>query len=328
MGAMDDCGELLSQLSAAEPVWLDDVTACCIYCYGRGDIVSSHFEHDTNCPWLKARQFLELSVTPLEHLGPEQPESTPSPFDRNSDDDLTHHLRRVTAIPADDDVVDGALRLVVALAKATIGGADGVSVSLRRHGRLATVAASDQTILDMDAGQYATGEGPCVDASVEGRWFHVEYLGDEERWPAFIPRAKKLGINAILSSPLLAEERPVGALNIYSRTAAAFAPKDQELASIFATETSIILRDAGVAISDEQLTRRIQEAMVSREIISLARGIIMGRDRCSSDDAFAALRRISQETNAPLRDCAAEIVISTQDLPLAASSDAPERGDG
>lgn len=324
---MDDCGELLSQLSAAEPVWLDDATACCIYCYGCNDVASGHFEHDTNCPWLKARQFLELSATPLEHLGPEQSESTPSPVVRTSDNDLTHHLRRVTAIPADDDVVDGALRLVVALARATVGGADGVSVSLRRHGRLATVAASDQTILDMDAGQYATGEGPCVDASVEGRWFHIESLDDEDRWPAFVPRAKKLGINAILSSPLLAEELPVGALNIYSRTTAAFAPKDQELAAIFATEASIILGDAGVAISDEQLTRRLQEAMVSREIITLARGIIMGRDRCSSDGAFAALRHISKETNLPLRDCAAELVISTQDLPMAASEDT-ERSDG
>ena len=58
-----------------------------------------------------------------------------------------------------------ALRLAVE--RATVGGADGVSVSLRRHG-LAPVAASDQTISDMDANQYATGEGgPCVDASVD-----------------------------------------------------------------------------------------------------------------------------------------------------------------
>jgi len=92
--------------------------------------------------------------------------------------------------PADPDVVDGVLRLVVALARASVGGADGVSVSLRRHGRLATVAASDQTISDMDASQYATGEGPCVDASVNGRWFHAESLDSETRWPAFTPRLK------------------------------------------------------------------------------------------------------------------------------------------
>jgi len=136
------------------------------------------------------------------------------------------------------------------------GGADGVSVSLRRHGRLATVAASDQTISDMDAIQYATGEGPCVDASVEGRWFHAESLDTEFRWPAFMPGALALGINSILSSPLLARDKPVGALNIYSHTESAFAPKDQELASVFAAQASVILTDAGLDVTDEQLASR------------------------------------------------------------------------
>jgi hypothetical protein len=57
-------------------------------------------------------------------------------------------------------VIDGALGLVVELTLSCIGGADGVSVSLLRHGVLSTVAASDQTIMAMDADQYATGEGP------------------------------------------------------------------------------------------------------------------------------------------------------------------------
>jgi len=221
-------------------------------------------------------------------------------------------MHLVTAIPADTDVIDGALRMVVALARATVGGADGVSVSLRRHGRLSTVAASDQTILDMDADQYATGEGPCVSASVEGHWFHIESLDDETRWPAFVPRAKELGINAVLSSPLMTEERPIGALNIYSRTAAAFAPKDQELASIFATEASVILRDAGAAVTDDELSTRLQEALIARGVIALAQGVIMEREGVTTDEAFASLRRYSHQSNRPLQERAAEIVASTQ----------------
>lgn len=96
---------------------------------------------------------------------------------------LTHYLQNVNSIPAGDELVAGALRLVVALARVTVGGADGVSVSLRRHGQLETVAASDHTILAMDAGQYETGEGPCVDASVRGQKFYAESLANETRWP-------------------------------------------------------------------------------------------------------------------------------------------------
>ena len=127
----------------------------------------------------------------------------------------------MTAIPTDPDVVDGALRLVVELAQISVRGADGVSVSLFRHGELLTVAATDETVTEMDAAQYATGVGPCVDASRRGRWFHAESLETETRWPAFTPQARALGIMAILSSPLTALEEPVGALNIYSRTASA-----------------------------------------------------------------------------------------------------------
>ena len=74
-------------------------------------------------------------------------------------------------------------------ARTSVNGADGVSVSLLRHGELMTVAASDETIMEMDTEQYATGEGPCVDASLRGRWFHAESLDIETRWPSFTPRA-------------------------------------------------------------------------------------------------------------------------------------------
>jgi len=230
----------------------------------------------------------------------------------SEDAGLIAQLRRATAIPADRDVVDGVLGLVVALARAIVSGADGVSVSLLRHGRLATVAASDQTVTDMDNHQYATGEGPCVDASIEGRWFHAESLDTESRWPAFIPKAAELGINAILSTPLMGTEAPVGALNIYSRTTAPFAAAEQELAAIFAAEASVILRDAGVDMTEEAVVGRLDEALATRKVISQAQGIVMARRTLSADDAFDVLRRRSQTTERPLRDVAAEVVISTQ----------------
>jgi anti-anti-sigma factor len=256
-----------------------------------------------------ADQFL-LELTRPGRLGPEQLLGTPG--DPIGSPARVHGLRRLSSLPADDDVVDGALRLVVSLARTTVGGADGVSVSLRRHGRLSTVAASDQTILDMDADQYATGQGPCVDASVEGHWFHVESLDHEDRWPAFTPRAKKLGINSILSTPLLAQDQPVGALNIYSRTPAAFRPKDQELASVFATEASTILTDAGAGVSDDELAARFQQALQAREVIAMAQGVVMERDGVGRDDAYTVLRRGSQHSDQRLRDRAEDIVASAR----------------
>ena len=194
----------------------------------------------------------------------------------------------------------------------TVKGADGVSVSLQRHGRLTTVAASDHPISEMDADQYATGEGPCVDASIEGRWFHSESLEQEARWPAFVPKAQELGINSILSHPLLAKERPLGALNMYSRTAAAFSGKEWELASVFATEASTILSDAGVDVSDNQLSARIGEALRTRNIIAVAQGVLMERQGISEERAYTVLRTSSQRTGRPLSEEATSTVESTR----------------
>ena len=229
--------------------------------------------------------------------------------------EIARGLLRVATIPADEGVLDAALRLVVALARVTVTGADGVSVTLRRRGVLTTVAASDETISGMDTDQYATAEGPCVSAATEGRWFHVESLDDESRWPAFIPRARERGINSILSTPLLAHERPMGALNIYSRQEGAFASRDLELSSLFATEASNLLVSAALDMSVEDLSRQLQDALRGRDSISQARGVLMERHQLSSDAAYTKLRRSSQESNRPLRRLAEEIMDSTRPTP-------------
>ena len=225
------------------------------------------------------------------------------------------NLRQLTAIPAAQDVVDGAIRLVVSLAEATIGGADGVSVTLNREGWLTTVAASDTTVAAMDAEQYATGEGPCVEAAMTGQASYAESLGDESRWPAFTPRAIRLGINAILSAPLLAGGRPAGALNIYSRTVNAFAGADQQLASSFAAHATTILTDAGVGTAAKEVTERLAAALRGREVIAQAQGVLMSRGHINPSDAYTLMRHSAVDGGRRLADVAAEVVASAQGPP-------------
>ena len=223
-------------------------------------------------------------------------------------------LQSVAAIAASDDVVDGALQLVVALARATVTGADGVSVSLRRRGQLSTVAASDQTISAMDAGQYATGEA--LHRRVGGgSLFDSAALDTEMRWPAFTPRALALGIKAdLVVAPF--GQRPTGrGAEFISSTAGAFATDAQQLASVFAAEASTILSYAGVGITDDQMGFRFGEALETRQVIALAQGVTMERDRIDEHAAYTALRRISVRTGRPLRERAEDVVASTQWAP-------------
>jgi anti-anti-sigma factor len=225
---------------------------------------------------------------------------------------MTKGMTTFTSIHSGDELIDGALRMAVSLAGAAVAGADGVSVSLRRRGILSTVAATDQTVSNMDANQYQTGEGPCVDASTQGHWFHAESLERETRWPAFTPRARALGIQAILSSPLLVEKHPVGALNIYSLTPSAFSVRDQELAAAFAVQASSLLSDAEANLGDDELSIRFQGALRTREVIAQAQGVLMERDGISENDAYGALRRFSLGNGRPLSERAENIVASAR----------------
>ena len=215
------------------------------------------------------------------------------------------------AFPSGTGIIDAALRMVTEMARATVGGADGVSVSLTRHGELTTVAATDNTILKMDRNQYDTGEGPCLSAAGEGHWFHVESLAEEDRWPQFIPRAIDEGIASILSTPLLVAGRPVGALNIYSNTERAFGPHDQELAALFATQASGILAEGRVDMTTDEVAQRLRNTLRVREVIAQAQGVIMARQGISAHAAYANLRQSSKKSGTTIRKYAESIVAAT-----------------
>lgn len=206
------------------------------------------------------------------------------------------------------DVLDAALRLVVTMAQAVVVGADGVSITLPRHGRLGTVAASNDVVLEMDHDQYDTGEGPCLDAATQGRSFHIDSLREESRWPAFVPRARARGIESILSTPLVAGPMPIGALNVYSRTVGAFAAHEKEWADQFAVEAATVVTRAQSGPSVASLNAQIHQALRSREVIALAQGVVMHRDGVSAVEAYGVLRDLSRRTGEPLRDICRGIV--------------------
>jgi len=234
--------------------------------------------------------------------------STPV-IDGNLETDIRDAVR-LPVFPVGNDVIDAALRVVTALARATIGGADGVSVSLNRHGKLTTVAASDETIAQMDRDQYATGEGPCLSAAAEGHWFHAESLAEESRWPQFVPRALQDGIASVLATPLMISERPVGSLNIYSNTDHAFGPADQELAALFASQASSILAEARTDMTTEEVAGRLREALTTRQVIAQAQGVIMGRQGVSADAAYANLRQTAKRAGVDVHESAAAVLAS------------------
>ncbi|HUP76043.1 MAG TPA: GAF and ANTAR domain-containing protein [Acidimicrobiales bacterium] len=242
-------------------------------------------------------------------LGPEeQPDAAPAA--RNDQANVAAAAASTGRSRSSTDVVDAALRLVTTLADATVDNADGVSVTLERHGHLMTVAASNDAVLAMDHHQYDTGEGPCLDAKSEGRWFYIESLADETRWPKFVPLALEQGIHSILSSPLMTRERPQGALNIYSSKERAFGTHEQKLAALFADQASEILTSADADVTEENAKQRFVDALRARQLIHQAQGILMARDDLSADAATASLHSAARAAEITVLEYSTRLVAS------------------
>ena len=79
-----------------------------------------------------------------------------------------------------DDLAPYLDRLVAAV-NANIDGCDAVGVTVVMEDRPRTAAYTTAGTLEIDAVQYAVGDGPCLDAFRNGRENLVDFAGGEER---------------------------------------------------------------------------------------------------------------------------------------------------
>jgi AmiR/NasT family two-component response regulator len=110
-------------------------------------------------------------------------------------------------------------------------------------------------------------------------------------------------------------EQVTGALNIYATKPHAFDDDAIALAQTFAGFAAVGLANAHLYRTRATLAGHMQKAMESRAVIEQAKGIIMGERRCTPDEAFAILGKVSQDSNRRLRDVAAALVAQAAKTP-------------
>ncbi len=202
------------------------------------------------------------------------------------------------------------LEAIVQSALVLVPGADEGSVSMVvRRRRVEAQAASSDLPRRVDALQEEVGQGPCLSAVFEQQTVLVEDLGAEQRWPDFSRRAAALGVGSMLSFQLHVDGDNLGALNLYGLQKGSFDEASVETGLLFASHAAI----AYAAAQREQLLER---ALVSRQLVGQAQGILMERSRLTADQAFAQLTEWSQAANVKLLEVARRLVESGE-LPAA-----------
>lgn len=170
-----------------------------------------------------------------------------------------------------------------------------------------TIAWTDQLPLRVDALQYDTGQGPCLDALDKDDVVLVDNLARDARWPAFVARCTaQTPVRSMLGVRLRLEGPDRAALNLYATQEGRFGPLDLGVASMLAPFVALSVQSA----VNQERVGQLHTALETSRQIGTAMGILMARELVTSQEAFALLRQASQHLNRKLRDIAAEVELT------------------
>lgn len=191
---------------------------------------------------------------------------------------------------------------VVSLAAAEIE-VSHVGLQMVRGNEITTVAATTDipvAVADLRC------DGPYHDEAWR-RHLSVDLQWDQ-RWPEWTRAAAQLGPVHVVMVELTDEGRRVGMLTFLADEGQHFSDDDLAFAHIFG-------RHAALAIQTADQRAHLEVALDGRKLIGQAQGILMERYDLTDAQAFALLRRLSQNHNIKLRDIA-DSLVRTRRLPV------------
>jgi GAF domain-containing protein len=208
-------------------------------------------------------------------------------------------LARSVAAPRDiDDVLKGVTSTVIEL----LPGADTSGVLLvSKGGTFESLSGTSELIYEVDRLQEKHNEGPCVEAATNELIVRTDDFENETRWPAYSREVCTLGVRSGISFKLYTGDRTAGALNVFSRKPHSFDTDAEVIGSILAAH-------AAAAILASRETEQLNTALLSRDLIGQAKGILMERFHLDAIGAFDMLRKLSQQMNVRLAKVAQRVV--------------------
>jgi GAF domain-containing protein len=208
-------------------------------------------------------------------------------------------LARSVAAPRNiEDVLGGVTSTVIEL----LPGADTAGVLLVSKGDMfESLSGTSELIYEVDRLQERHNAGPCVEAATNEVIVRTDDFENETRWPEYSREVCKLGVRSGISFKLYTGDRTAGALNVFSCKPKSFDVDAEVIGSILAAH-------AAAAILASRESEQLQTALLSRDLIGQAKGILMERFQVDAIGAFDMLRKLSQQMNVRLAQVAQRVV--------------------
>ena len=204
--------------------------------------------------------------------------------------------------------LNGLTRLASEVMTEAAGAKVECAVTLLRQKRPVTIAGSSELAVRLDEIEQAVGGGPCVEALRIGRPVLLADVSTDTRWPTYCTSLAAAGCGSCLGVPLDPGENAAAALNFFASPAGPITEPMVARATTFAESAGQAMALAVRMAAKDELTSDLRAAMEKRTVIDLATGIIMGQNRCSQDEAFKILLKVSSNRNVKLAAIAEEVV--------------------
>lgn len=120
-------------------------------------------------------------------------------------------------------------------------------------------------------------------------------------------------MRSVLSIPLVAEGASIGAMKVYPLQPGAYTMRAEAVMQLFARQAAILLTNTQTLADARRLSAQLTEALINRDTIGQAKGILMARGATNQRAAFAMLATASQQSNTRLHDVARQLVDDTID---------------
>ncbi len=197
------------------------------------------------------------------------------------------------ALHVKDARLEPTLDAIVTNAAAAHPAASDAGVTLLIRGKLVPQATTGRPPQILDLRQQVTGEGPCVEAASRQTVICISDTSDDARWPGLLRRGTDVRRAQHAVRAAVGRRGVHGHADPVLTAGRAFGPPDIKLIGMFGALAALSLAEA-------QRTANLREAMVNRDLIGQAKGILMERYKVDGEAAIGILSHASQALNLKL----------------------------
>ncbi len=216
-------------------------------------------------------------------------------------------LGRIRGLTLTQETAQHAVDLLARVTQETTPNAFGAGVSLIHHAQRVSVGATDDLVRHADDLQYGLGEGPCLTAWSSRSPVEVADTTTDHRFPQWSAAAAETGVRSCFSVPLMRGRDSIGAMKIYSMEPSVFGDADRARLASLATAASALLGHVQTSETTTRLSAELRESLRARDLVGIAKGILMQRDGLTESEALAALTLEARTTGVSFRRLTAAI---------------------